>query len=94
MAKTKKIPLRVCVGCRETKPKREMTRIVRTPQNTVEIDPTGKKSGRGAYICPNQKCLNMAVKKKSLEKALKCKVSGEIIEELQKGLKITERRES
>ncbi|PHJ38917.1 hypothetical protein P378_06300 [Desulforamulus profundi] len=53
MPKVKKVPLRMCIGCQEMKPKRELTRVVRTPQETVEIDPTGKKSGRGAYICPN-----------------------------------------
>jgi len=76
----------MCIGCQEMKPKRELTRVVRTPQETVEIDPTGKKSGRGAYICPNFDCLQKAVKGKKLERALECQIAPEIIETLKQGL--------
>lgn len=86
MPKVKKVPLRMCIGCQEMKPKRELTRVVRTPQDTVEIDPTGKKSGRGAYICPDAECLQKAIKGKRLERSLECKVSPEIVETLKQGM--------
>lgn len=66
----KKIPRRMCVGCREMKDKRSLIRVVRRPEGSIEIDDTGKKSGRGAYICPNQACFAKAKKAKSLERAL------------------------
>ncbi|NQS74924.1 MAG: YlxR family protein [Peptococcaceae bacterium] len=86
MAKVKKIPRRMCVGCQEMKPKKQLIRIVRTPDDSVEIDPTGKKSGRGAYICPDLACLNKALQGKRLDKALQRKISQELVEELRKGL--------
>ncbi|SHF23522.1 RNase P modulator RnpM [Desulforamulus putei] len=86
MPKVKKVPLRMCIGCQEMKPKRELIRVVRTPQETVEIDPTGKKSGRGAYICPNPDCLQKAIKGKRLERSLECSISPEIIETLKQGM--------
>lgn len=86
MPKVKKVPLRMCICCQEMKPKRELTRVVRTPQETVEIDPTGKKPGRGAYICPNPDCLQKAVKGKRLERSLECPISPEIIETLKQGM--------
>jgi predicted RNA-binding protein YlxR (DUF448 family) len=76
----------MCVGCREKRNKKELIRIVRTPELDVLVDLTGKKSGRGAYICPNQKCLNAAVKSKSLQKALEIEITTDIIEELQQKL--------
>ena len=56
--KAKKIPMRMCVGCREMKPKRELIRVVRSPEGEVSMDPVGKKPGRGAYVCRNPECLN------------------------------------
>ncbi|SFG49662.1 hypothetical protein SAMN05660649_01835 [Desulfotomaculum arcticum] len=82
MPKIKKIPQRMCLGCQEMKSKRELIRVVRTPEETVEIDPTGKRSGRGAYVCPNNECLEKAIKGKRLEKALKQPISKEIKESL------------
>jgi len=76
--KVRKIPLRVCVGCQEQKPKKELLRIVRTPENVVEIDRTGKKSGRGVYVCATSECLEKAYKEHRLERSLKTKVSEEI----------------
>lgn len=76
----------MCVGCQEMKPKKELIRIVRTPEETVEIDPTGKRSGRGAYICNQQECFKKAVKGKRLEKALEKAISPEIIVTLEQGL--------
>ena len=65
--KVKKIPLRMCTGCMEMKPKKELIRIVKTPDEDVCVDLTGKKSGRGAYICKNIECLEKAFKTKRLE---------------------------
>ena len=72
--KPRKIPMRMCVGCREMKPKKELLRVVRTPENEVLIDPTGKKSGRGAYICPSAACLAKARKQRQLERTFECAV--------------------
>lgn len=68
MGKQRKIPMRICVGCREKKPKRELLRLVRTPENEVKLDLSGKMSGRGAYICRQAECLKKALKGKRLEK--------------------------
>ncbi|MCH4166951.1 MAG: YlxR family protein [Megasphaera sp.] len=84
--KQKKVPLRVCVGCQQQKSKKEMIRIVRTPEGNVEIDKIGKKPGRGVYICQNADCLEKAYKEHRLERSLKCKVSNEIYEGLRKEL--------
>jgi len=84
--RVKKIPQRMCVGCQEMKPKKQLIRVVRTPDETIEIDPTGKRSGRGAYICPEEECLKKALQGKRLEKALKSPISGEVIDELGKKL--------
>jgi len=86
MPRVKKIPLRLCVGCQEMKPKKELLRIVRTPEDTVEIDPTGKRSGRGVYICPNGECLQKALKARRLEKSLKKPIAPEVVESLKQGL--------
>ena len=75
--KPKKVPMRMCVGCREMKPKKELTRIVRTAQGKIEVDLTGKKSGRGAYVCKNDDCVDMALKAERLSKALDMKVNDE-----------------
>jgi len=75
--KVKKIPQRTCIGCRNVRPKKELVRIVRTPVGEVLLDPTGKKSGRGAYNCPNLDCLELALKGTQLEKALEAKISEE-----------------
>jgi len=88
LAKVRKIPQRMCVGCREMKNKKELIRIVRTPDEMILIDRTGKKSGRGAYICPEAQCLNIAVKGKRLQKALEREIPEEIIEALRKELVI------
>ncbi|MEW6273672.1 MAG: YlxR family protein [Bacillota bacterium] len=86
MARMKKIPLRMCVGCREMKPKKELIRIVRTPEEKIAVDPTGKRSGRGAYVCPNRACVQKAVKARSIERALKCALAKEVIADLLSGL--------
>ena len=75
MAKTKKIPMRMCIACREMKPKLEMTRVVKNAEGEIFADPTGKAAGRGAYICANPQCLSMLTKKKLLHKAFSTNVS-------------------
>jgi predicted RNA-binding protein YlxR (DUF448 family) len=87
MKHLKKIPYRTCVGCQERKPKRELLRIIRTPEGIVEIDVTGKKSGRGAYLCYNMACFQEAIKKNRVSKALKMEISSEIIAELENKFK-------
>ena len=82
MLKARKIPQRMCLGCREMKSKRELIRIVRSPEADVLIDLTGKKAGRGAYICPTDICLTKALKSKALERALQIAISAEIIADL------------
>lgn len=78
------IPERMCVGCQSVRPKRELLRVVRTPENEVVIDPTGKRAGRGAYLCPNPECLRKAVKAKRLERALEREIAPQILAELEK----------
>lgn len=80
----KKIVLRSCAICREKKEKKELLRIVRRPTGEVEIDPSGKKSGRGAYICLSESCINTAEKNKRLNSALKTEVPDEIYEQVRK----------
>jgi predicted RNA-binding protein YlxR (DUF448 family) len=74
----KRIPVRKCVACQEMMNKKSLIRIVRTPEGEVTIDPSGKKSGRGAYLCTKVECFQLAKKKKSLDRALKQSVSDEI----------------
>ncbi len=78
MTKARKVPLRMCVGCREMKVKKELIRIVRSPEGILAIDTTGKKPGRGAYICPNIDCFNEAIKGKRIQKALEKELTLEI----------------
>lgn len=87
MTRKRKIPIRVCVGCQEKKPKKELIRIVKTPEETIEIDFKGKRSGRGTYICPDLDCLKKAVKGKRIEKNLQRPIPPEIIAELEKALR-------
>ncbi len=78
----KKIPLRRCLGCFESKPKNELYRIVRTKENEILLDKTGKLNGRGAYICKSKECLDKAIKSKRIEKEFDTKISEEIVNEL------------
>lgn len=80
--KPRKIPMRMCVGCREMKPKKELLRVVRTPEGEVVLDETGKKAGRGAYVCCNAACLRRALKQKQLDRALETRLSGETVQAL------------
>ncbi len=80
--KPKKIPMRMCVGCREMKEKRELIRIVRTPEGDAVLDPTGKRSGRGAYVCRKAECLKRSIRQKQLERQLEITLTSEVIEAL------------
>ena len=80
----KKIPMRQCVGCREMKQKKDMLRIIKNAENEILLDTTGKKNGRGAYICPEGECLAQAIKTKGLERSLKTAIPGEVIDTLTK----------
>ncbi len=80
--KKKKIPERRCIGCGETKPKPQLIRVVRSPEGEVSLDPTGKKSGRGAYLCRSAACLKRAVKSKQLARNLDCAIPDLIAEQL------------
>lgn len=82
--KTKKIPLRKCTGCNEMKDKREMIRVVKSNEDAFSLDFTGKKPGRGAYICKDINCLNLAEKNKGLERSYKMSVGKEIYAQLRK----------
>lgn len=82
--KTKKTPMRMCLGCREMKPKLELMRVVRTPDGSMVLDKTGKVSGRGAYLCKNEECFKKSVKSKALSRALEVQVEDEILLALEK----------
>jgi predicted RNA-binding protein YlxR (DUF448 family) len=82
----KKVPLRMCLGCQEMKPKRELIRVVKSKENDVSIDFTGKKSGRGAYICKDITCFEKARKGKRLEKAFEAPISETVYDELKSQL--------
>ena len=74
----KKIPMRRCLGCMESKPKKELIRIVKTKEGEISLDKTGKKSGRGAYICGNEDCLEKAIKAKRIEREFEVEIEEEI----------------
>ena len=76
--KPKKIPLRMCLGCNEMKSKKELIRVVKSPEGEISLDFTGKKSGRGAYICRSTECLNKARKARRIEKAFSCRIDDDI----------------
>ncbi len=80
--KIKKLPLRKCIGCQEMKDKKELIRIVRDAEGGLSLDGTGKKAGRGAYICPNPACLERAVKTHGLERSLQVSIQPDIYEAL------------
>ena len=78
----RKIPLRKCTGCGEMKPKKELIRVLLTPEGTITVDDTGKKNGRGAYLCRKMSCLENSIKHKGLERSLKIKIPDEILGKL------------
>lgn len=84
MSTVKKIPMRQCIGCGEMKSKRDMMRVLRTTESEIVLDTTGKKNGRGAYLCRSQECFRKAVKSKGLERALKTTIPTEVYDSLEK----------
>ena len=82
----KRIPMRKCTGCSEMKPKRELVRIVKSPEGDVSLDLTGKKSGRGAYICRSMACLQAARKARRLERAFACAIPDDVSDAMEKEL--------
>lgn len=87
--KTRKLPVRMCSGCQVQKTKQELVRVVRSPEGEISLDRTGKKSGRGAYLCPNPECLKKARKARRLERSLSCQIPDTVYsaleEEMHKG---------
>ena len=90
MSQTKKIPQRKCVGCQEMKSKKEMMRILKTTEDEIVLDTTGKKNGRGAYLCFSKDCFEKAVKNKGLERSLKMSIPKSVYEELEKEIESIE----
>lgn len=86
----KKLPLRMCTGCGEMKSKKEMIRVLKTPEDEIVIDSTGKKNGRGAYVCCTLACLQKAIKTRGLERSLKVSIPKEIVETLEKEMILLE----
>lgn len=84
--KQKKIPMRNCKGCNEMKPKKELIRIVKSPEGEISLDLTGKKNGRGAYICHSVECFKKVRKSKRLEKEFECKIPDEVYDLMEKEL--------
>ena len=82
----KKIPPRKCTGCGEMKTKKELIRVLKTPEDTIVLDKTGKKNGRGAYLCNDIECFRKARKSKGLERSLQCEIPTEVYDELEKEL--------
>ena len=82
--KAKKIPMRQCVGCHESKPKNELIRVIKTPENEVLLDCTGKKNGRGAYICSSVECFNKAKKSRAFERAFEINIPDDIYEDVER----------
>jgi predicted RNA-binding protein YlxR (DUF448 family) len=80
----KKIPLRKCVGCGELKPKKEMMRVIKSSEGEISLDITGKKNGRGAYICKSDSCLERARKNKGLERSFKMQIPENVYDNLEK----------
>ena len=80
----KKIPLRQCIGCQEMKNKKEMIRVIKTAEGEIMLDATGRKNGRGAYLCPSMECFRKATKGKGLERSFKVAIPKEVYEALEK----------
>lgn len=88
----KKNPMRQCVGCNEMKPKKDMIRVIKTAEEEFILDTTGRKNGRGAYVCPNNECLQKAIKCKGLERSFKMPIPKEVYEMLTKEMNELETR--
>ena len=84
----KKIPMRQCLGCREMKPKKELIRVVRSPEGEIGLDFRGKAPGRGAYLCRSGECLKKAVKSKALERAFSAQIPQDVYDRLQREMEV------
>ncbi|WP_036728786.1 RNase P modulator RnpM [Peptoniphilus mikwangii] len=87
MVKVKKIPMRKCIGCGENKPKKDLIRVVKNKENEIFLDKTGKKNGRGAYICFDMECLEKAIKTKALNRAFEVEINDETYNDLRESIK-------
>lgn len=90
MSQTRKTPMRQCIGCQEMKSKKEMIRILKTAEGEICLDTTGKKNGRGAYICPSMECFQKAVKNRGIERSLKMSIPKAVYENLEKEIESIE----
>ena len=90
MSQVRKVPMRKCIGCQEMKNKKELMRVLRTTEGDIVLDTTGKKNGRGAYICFSEECFEKAVKNKGLERSLKMSIPAEVYESLKKEIESME----
>ena len=90
MSNTRKMPQRKCVGCQEMKNKKELLRVIRTAEGEFLLDATGKKNGRGAYLCPSRECFQKAVKSRGLERSFKQAIPKEVYDALEKEMEALE----
>ena len=88
--RTKKVPLRKCMGCGEMKAKKDLVRVVKSPEGEVSLDLTGRKPGRGAYVCHQAECLKIARKARRLEKAFSCQIPAEVYDRMEEELSASE----
>lgn len=88
--RVKKVPLRKCIGCGEMKPKKELVRVVKSPEGDISLDLTGRKPGRGAYVCHAINCLQTARKARRLEKTFSCQIPAEVYDQMEEELKASE----
>ena len=86
MAGVRKIPMRMCLGCGEMKPKKELIRAVKSPEGEISLDLTGRKPGRGAYLCRSEECLRLGRKGRKLEKSFSCRIDDEVYDLMEKQL--------
>lgn len=84
MTVVKKVPLRKCTGCGEMKNKKEMLRVLKTSEDAIVLDRTGRQNGRGAYLCQSSECLDKAIRNRGLERSLKCSIPADVLESLKK----------
>ncbi|MDD3192450.1 MAG: YlxR family protein [Oscillospiraceae bacterium] len=87
---TRKVPMRMCTGCGQMKPKRELVRVVKSQEGEISLDLTGKKAGRGAYVCRDIQCLQKARKARRLEKAFSCRIPDEVYDKMEEELQDSE----
>ena len=87
---TRRVPLRMCTGCGEMKPKKELVRVVKSPEGEISLDLTGRKPGRGAYVCPNAACLAAARKARRFERAFSCQIPAEVYDRMEEELTANE----